>query len=237
MNGLDAECRERLSEAAQWRLLALLFDYPGDGWRRDVAALMVEVAHADLRKAAEGAQDVASDGLYLALFGPGGPVSLREATYLGGVQLGYLMSELSAQYEAFGYTPHTPESLDHVSVELDFLAYLKIKEAYALSCGDREHAAISSDAAANFMKEHLARVAEPVAKALENLAPEYLVHAGRFLLNQIGPCPRSSWPLGDLLGGLEHDEMSCSASESQEELVRLPGSEPESRPASPILSS
>jgi nitrate reductase assembly molybdenum cofactor insertion protein NarJ len=164
---LTPESRGLIAEAAEWRLLALLFEYPIAEWRQQVDALASEVSHPDLRKAAEGARQEACEGLHIALFGPGGPVSLREVTYRGGVQLGYLMSELSAFYDAFAYKPQTAEALDHLSVETGFLSYLKLKQAYAQECGDAEHAAIVSEARGNFIKEHLAQVAEPIARTLE----------------------------------------------------------------------
>ena len=221
MSELNAESKALIAAAAEWRLLALLFEYPDDAWRRQLEALANEVSDPDLRSAAAGARQEACEGLHIALFGPGGPVSLREVTYLGGVQLGYLMSELSAFYHAFGYQPETAEALDHLSVEAGFLSYLKLKEVYALECGDSEHAAIVSDASDTFVREHLALVAEPIARALENLAP-YLVHAGRFLAGRIGPRPRSLYPLGgDLAGDIEEEEMSCGSSETVNTLVQL----------------
>lgn len=222
MRELNTESKALIAEAAEWRLLALLFEYPDGEWRSLLEALANEVSDPDLRSAAAGARQEACEGLHIALFGPGGPVSLREVTYLGGVQLGYLLSELSAFYHAFGYQPETAEALDHLSVEVGFLSYLKLKEVYALECGDSEHAAIVSDASDAFVKEHLALVAEPIAQALENLAPGYLVHAGRFLAGRIGPRRRSRYPLGgDLAGDVEEEEMSCGSSETVDTLVQL----------------
>jgi nitrate reductase assembly molybdenum cofactor insertion protein NarJ len=222
MSKLSTDSRALIAEAAEWRLLALLFEYPGEEWRRQLDALASEVRQEELRRAAEGSQQQACEGLHIALFGPGGPVSLREATYQGGVQLGYLMSELSAIYDAFGYQPRTEEALDHLSVETGFLSYLKLKQAYAQECGHAEHAAVVSDAAANFVKEHLAMVAEPIALKLANLAPEHLVLAGRFLVERIGKRPHTSYPLGGELIDVEEDDMSCGASsETSDNLVQL----------------
>ena len=126
MSELSADSRALIAEAAEWRLLALLFEYPGEEWRRQLDALASEVPQQELRRAAEGSQQEACEGLHIALFGPGGPVSLREATYQGGVQLGYLMSELSAIYDAFGFQPRTEEALDHLSVdELEMLVLIE----------------------------------------------------------------------------------------------------------------
>jgi hypothetical protein len=131
------------------------------------------------------------------------------------------MSELSAFYDAFGYKPQTAEALDHLSVEAGFLSYLKLKLAYAQECGDAEHAAIVSEASADFVKEHLAQVAEPVARMLESLAPEYLVHAGRYLFERVGPRPQTSYPLGGDVIDVDEDALSCGTSEMSDGLVQL----------------
>ena len=56
----------------------------------------------------------------------------------------------------------------------------------------------------------------------ENLAPEYLFHAGRFLVERIGKRPQTSYPLGgDLIGDLEQDEISCGAAATSDSLVQL----------------
>lgn len=179
-----------LRDAAGWRLLSLLFECPRGDWFRQVEALAAETDDPDLREAAGDARTQASEGLYHAVFGPGGPVSPREVTDLGGVQLGYLLSELGAYYEAFAFRPHTDEPHDHVSVEASFMGYLCMKQAFALASGDDEAAAITQDAAAGFRAEHLSAIAPRVAGALQSGTVPYLAAAGRALLARVGPPPR-----------------------------------------------
>ena len=62
-----------LGEAAEWRLLGLLFECPLPNWREQMDALAAEVVDADLKAAAEAARLEASEGLYHSIFGPGGP--------------------------------------------------------------------------------------------------------------------------------------------------------------------
>jgi len=109
-------------DAAEWRLLSLLFECPTPEWRVQVTALMHEVTDTDLKSAAQDALDEASEGLFHHTFGPGGAAPPREATYHQTVQLGYLMSELQAYYNAFAFRPVTNEPPDHVSVETGFIA-------------------------------------------------------------------------------------------------------------------
>jgi len=210
-----------LSESAQWRLFGLLFEYPNDSWRTRLQALLPDLRHDNLRAMGRAALAYATEGLHVALFGPAGSVPVREVTYQGGVQFGYLMAELSAYYEAFGYRPAIDEADDHFAVELGFLAYLKLKQAMALACGQEEHAATAAEAAANFLKDHLAIMAEPIAKTLEVFAPDYLIDAGALILEKTGPSPRSSYPLGANLSE-EEDEMTCGPSAAAtNDLVQL----------------
>lgn len=178
--------RDLIAEAADWRLLALLFECPSPDWRRRVPALAEETADTTLRAAAARAMEEAVEGLYHSIFGPGGPAPPREASYRETVQLGQLLAELSSYYNAFAYQPDAREAPDHISVELGFLAYLRLKEAYALVCGDTEHAVIARDAARTFRDDHLAVITAPLAATLSNCVVEYLDLAGQALVRRIG---------------------------------------------------
>ena len=187
MSTVGSEERKLLAQAAEWRLLSILFEYPSAGWHDRLSAIEADIDDPRLLEAAEAAKEQASEGIHHSIFGPGGPVSPREATYTNGVQLGYLLAELSAFYSAFAYAPVTPEPADHVAIEAGFIAYLRVKQAYALASGNAEQAAVTEHAAADFLGEHLRTMAEPVAQALESVAPPYLAMAGKLLLERAGP--------------------------------------------------
>jgi nitrate reductase assembly molybdenum cofactor insertion protein NarJ len=176
-----------LNEAAEWRLLGVLFECPSSGWKEQVAALAREVADPELRRAADLAVGDAAEGVFHSLLGPGGPAPPREITYRDTLQPGYLLAELTAYYQAFAYTPGTAEAPDHVSAEAGFLSYLRLKQAYALSCGDLEQAAIAQEAAERFRQERLSYVAEPLSAALDCSGEPYLELAGKALLRRVGP--------------------------------------------------
>ena len=196
---LTEEQARLLREAADWRLIALLFECPRTGWHDEVAALGQEVGDPRLQSAAEASKTEASEGLHHSLFGPGGPVSPREVTYLSGLQQGYLLAELGAYYEAFAYKPVTTEPADHLSIEAGFMAYLALKQAYALVSADGDGAQVTAEAAARFRTEHLAAMTEPIARALDAGGPSYLALAAQALFARVGPgrAPRQSLPLAD----------------------------------------
>jgi len=178
-----------LQDAAAWRLLGRLFECPSEAWRHDVATLAAEVADAELAAAATGAVDEASEGVYHSVFGPGGPAPPREVSYHDTLELGSVMSALTGAYGAFGYQPSIVEPPDHVAVEAGFLAYLRVKQVFALLEGDAAHVAITASAADAFRADHLAVYAERLAGILAEAPVGYLQTASRVLARRAGPRP------------------------------------------------
>jgi nitrate reductase assembly molybdenum cofactor insertion protein NarJ len=179
-----------LRDAAHWRLLGLLFEPPGGAWRRDLSLLAREVDDAALGAAAEAALASATEGLYYSVFGPGGPAPPREVSYHESLELGSLMSELAGYYTAFGYRPADSEAPDHVAVEVGFVAYLRLKEAYAAAAGDAEQAGAARQAAERFRTDHLAMFAAVLAARLTESEIDYLVQASKLLVASAGDQPQ-----------------------------------------------
>ena len=181
---------ELLAEAAEWRLLALLFSCPVDGWREQVAAIAAEVGDAKLREAAETAIGEAAVSIYHTAFGPGGPGAPREVSHRQSALSGQYLAELRACYDVFAYQPPRDEPPDHVATEIDYLAYLRLKQAYAVSRGDDAQATVAADAAQHFLDEHLATIAGPLAKIAAASSIRYLELAATALVDRVGP-PRT----------------------------------------------
>lgn len=175
-----------LKEAAEWRLISLLFECPTKGLCELIDSLSLEITDKDLKLAATAAQVEASEGLYHSIFGPGGPAPAREVSYRNWVQPGYLLSELSSYYDAFSFQPETEETPDHISVETAFIAYLRLKEVFARDCLDIEHANITAESSQNFIDEHLSYMAEPLAKTLALSGVTYLALNAAALLQRVG---------------------------------------------------
>lgn len=176
-----------LREAAEWQLISLLFDCPKGDWFEQVSDLGKQVSDKLLKRAAKLAQKHASEGLFYSIFGPGGPAPGREVSYRGWVQPGYLLSELSSFYNAFSYKPATAEVPDHIGVETGFIAYLRLKELYALECDDSKSAEITSEASRAFIDEHLSKFAQKISKLLTASGIDYLDLAGAALFDRVGP--------------------------------------------------
>lgn len=205
--------QELLSEAAAFRLLGLLFERPREGWWQEVESLRREVRDAEISAAVEAAQEEASEGLYLALLGPGGIVSPREVSYRGMNDPGQVLSDVRAFYEAFAFGPETEEAPDHIAVEAGFLGYLTLKEAYARARGNEEEAGVAAQAATRFRQEHLSTLAWPLADRLEKTEVRYLSLAARALTLRTGSRPASK-PVGE--SSLPLCDSACPLDSGQE---------------------
>jgi nitrate reductase assembly molybdenum cofactor insertion protein NarJ len=182
----ESRIGELLHEATEWRLLGLLFERPRERWWQEVETLSREVVDPEIRAAAAAAREEATEGLYLALVGPGGPVSLRAVAYRGMEDPGRILADISGFYDAFAFQPETEEAPDHLAVETGFLGYLCLKEAYAWARGTDDEAEIAAQAAARFREEHLTTLAWPVADRLPEAGVRYLTLAAAALAHRAG---------------------------------------------------
>jgi nitrate reductase assembly molybdenum cofactor insertion protein NarJ len=183
----DPRVRQLLVDAATWRLLGLFFERPREGWRKEVELLSRKIADPVIEAAADAAQEEAKEGLYLALLGPGGPVSAREVAYRGMEDPGRILADISAFYEAFAFQPETEEAPDHLSVEAGFLGYLCLKEAYARARGNDQEAEVTAQAAHRFRDFHLSTFVWTVADRLEEAGVLYLSLGASALAHRSGP--------------------------------------------------
>jgi nitrate reductase assembly molybdenum cofactor insertion protein NarJ len=175
-----------LNDASEWRLISMLFDCPTNDWQKQVSDLAAVIEDKKLKSAASAAQTEASEGLFHSVFGPGGPAPGREVSYRGWVQPGYMLAEVATFYDAFSYKPITNEVPDHVSVETGFIAYLRLKEAFAREQADIDAAEITAEASRKFIDEHISKYAQKMSKILDASGIEYLTLAGKALFQRVG---------------------------------------------------
>lgn len=201
--GFTAETRDALLRAADLRLIGLLFERPSETRRRHVTALGEECTDAGLRELARAMAEV-DEGSYQSVFGSGGPVSPRQAAYIGRRDPARAMAEVSELYGAFGFTPAPGEPPDHVATEAGFAAFLYMKEAYAVSQGNTEAAEITAAARKTFLEDHLRLLANGLARRLGD-APEALQKLAAALVDRVGTLP----PEEDLDAVEPEEELSC----------------------------
>jgi len=202
---LPSDASAVIKQAATWRLASLLFECPAADWSEQVASLARETTDPTLVRAAESARREAAPELYHSTFGPGGPAAPREVSYRRGVLPGAALAELCDLYAAFGYRPSVDEPPDHIAVETGFVAYLRFKQAYALANGDQPHAEFCDEIARDFIREHVARVAGPLADALAASGITYLAATAEVLRSLAGPAS-SEISLPILNGETDEDE-------------------------------
>lgn len=191
---------DEIAAAVCWHLAARLLERPHATWRDEVAALAHEVPDPALRASATAAA-ATSEGAYLAAMGPGAPVSPREAGHAGLRDPGWILAELARCYEVFGYAPRVEDPLDHVAVEVGFVAYLHLKEALVRGRGDDEAVAVTREAREAFARDHLAPLAAGLARRLAGGAPPYLATVADWLVAHLPPVDVVSTKTPDPLDG------------------------------------
>jgi hypothetical protein len=82
------------------------------------------------------------------------------------------LGDIAGYYRAFGLEPssESPERHDHISLELEFMAWLNTKTLYAMEEGDSDNGILCRDAQVSFLDEHLAWWATAFALALRKKA-------------------------------------------------------------------
>jgi hypothetical protein len=208
---LNQSATRLLGEAVDWRLLSVLLERPARNWHDEVKRLAHDAGDPDLRPVATAAEG-ATEGGYLMAFGPGGLVSPREIAHTKTRDPGHVLAQLGAMYEAFAYRPQTEETPDHVSVEAGFVAYLRMKEAFALAREEDEAARIASEAVAIFVERHLSTFVQPLAERLSALPDGHLAGALQALLRRTGP-RRADSEGGWTPEGLDDACLSCQGGE------------------------
>lgn len=187
----DERVVRAIAEAAEWRLIGLLFERPREGWREEIRALAREIDKPELRNAARMV-DAATEGEYLRLLGPGSAISPREVAYQPLADPGAILADLSALYEAFAYHPRAEDPIDHVAVEAGFVGYLFLKEAYAQNRGDEEAAERTAAVRVRFLDSHLSAFGGFVQR-LEAAGPSCLAGCARLLGSRL-PEPSAPGP-------------------------------------------
>jgi nitrate reductase delta subunit len=185
--------RNQIAEAAEWRLLGLLLERPRPGWHDEVARLGSELRDPALRAAVVRAR-TASEGTYLHHLGPAGLVSPREVTYQPFADPGQLLAELATLYDAFAFRPHAQEPMDHIAVEVAFVGYLLLKEAFASACDDRAAVATTATARRSFLETHLAGFAGAFAQRLQDTGASYLLPTAQALAARVPAPPAAPTP-------------------------------------------
>ncbi len=100
---------------------------------------------------------------YLNIFDVGRKISPYQTEYITEKlsRKPFELADIAGFYSAFGLNVNegmrNKEALDHISIELEFMAILEWKAQYASENGQKENAKIVKDAKLKFLREHLAK--------------------------------------------------------------------------------
>ena len=128
------------------------------------------------------------------------------------------LGDIAGFYRAFGVevSDRAKERLDHIAVELEFMAFLALKEAYAFTHHGEEQASICREGEQRFLEEHLGRWAPVFARLLARRAQqgfyrEMAIFLEAFIHTECGRLQArpSLFDEGDLLGIACEPEGAC----------------------------
>jgi len=113
---------------------------------------------------------------YRRIFGhtPGGACPLYELSWLkaGDFASEQELADIGGFYRAFGVALSARERMDHVAVELEFLAYLAHLEARAAEEGREQPREVARQGQRSFLRDHLGRWTPALFERMEARAPE-----------------------------------------------------------------
>ncbi|GBD25182.1 Chlorate reductase assembly chaperone protein [bacterium HR30] len=181
----EAKVLNTLRQATMYRLLATALSYPSEetlacidttaeqlaGGMREFAPLMERLCVC-----ARTSDPTSLAAEYLRIFERDSPCSPREGSWnlQGAMSRPALLADISGFYSAFGVGlgKVLGDTEDHLAAELEFLGFLALKLAYALSTENDEGVAVVNRAIRAFWSDHVARFILPFARALEETTRE-----------------------------------------------------------------
>lgn len=229
VTAIDAAIIGLLRRAALYQLLAGAFCYPMPARVEELRRLATVLADAPptgalaaplarFAAAVRGADTEALAAEHVLLFDREVRCPPYEGAY-GPVQVtgkAAQLADIAGFYRAFDLQPAEwqPDTEDHIGAELEFMAALALKEAWALSQGEAEHLAVTRDAQAAFLTDHLGGWAEAFAERLATTAsPAYYKEAAALLsawlateIEALGVVPRK---VGGTVETAEAEPLSC----------------------------
>ncbi len=157
-----------------YKTLSLGFAYPHEGNRmmlEDLLSAGGNLPEGDLSASLNNFRDAflatrnrggEMESEYLRIFDLGKIISPYETEYLQEKisRKPFELADIAGFYQAFGFDlsdgAENREPVDHIAVELEFMAILAYKEHYAVEHRQEEHLTVVREAQKKFLHEHLA---------------------------------------------------------------------------------
>jgi putative dimethyl sulfoxide reductase chaperone len=185
------------ARAASYKALAECYYPPDEALLKTLGDLEGEVAEllSEVIRSAPGTDDLDRHkvdhsklfvGPFKLIAAPYGSVYLEDGKFMGE-------STLAAKqlYQQAGLDIVLKEAPDHISVELEFMYFLALKELEAIERSDIKQAALLRDGQASFLHTFLGSWVQPFAHTVEdNAQTDFYRALGRvtndFVLNDLG---------------------------------------------------
>ncbi|MFO0754065.1 MAG: molecular chaperone TorD family protein [Thermodesulfovibrionales bacterium] len=162
---------------------------------------------------------------YLSVFDVGGKISPYETEYLREKisRKPFEIADIAGFYHAFGFSVNeemcNKEPVDHIAVEMEFMAILAWKEEYARKSGQTENEEIVNEARKKFLSEHLARWGFFFCKQIQELDSSSFYKELAKLLEaalqrecrryDMDPASFAKDMVKDSYGGVRAEELTC----------------------------
>lgn len=209
-------------QEGNWIQLKELLSACGDLPQGDIFSTMKDFKSSFLANR-HRVRDMESE--HLRIFDMGRLISPYETEYLQEKisRKPFELADIAGFYQAFGYDvsdgAEHREPVDHVAVELEFMALLAYKELTAGENHQDEHVAIVRDAQKKFLHEHLARWGFFFSSRIQEIECEaYYKDLGKFLHAVLSAeCETHGLAVAeyekeiyrDAPGGVIDEELSC----------------------------
>jgi TorA maturation chaperone TorD len=219
---------ESKNDSLDFLFASLLCSYPDDHFIVSLRQFIVNdiiSLDAPLRAATEkliSDNDALSalQSEYIDLFDKGAnSVPLYETEYgrHRAMVKGHELADLSAFYKAFGLElgsdDKIKEMLDHISIELEFYGLLLLKEEALVEKNDAEGIFVVQEARRKFLKDHLGRFANEIAKNPKVATSSYYLSAltwcGELVASECRALDVEAIPASWLPMESEGDSMCC----------------------------
>jgi TorA maturation chaperone TorD len=184
----ERDVARALGRAALYRLLGAAFAYPMAWGFQELAHVATMAAEAPttppavqaplaaFAAAARDADPAAVAAEYVLLFDRAARCPPYEGVHAEARNLAgksARLADVAGFYAAFGLAPASaqPDLEDHVAAELEFMSALAVKEGYARAEGHADGLAVTREAQAAFLADHLGCWAEAFADELRAATP------------------------------------------------------------------
>jgi hypothetical protein len=171
LNGTKANITTLLLNAAEWQLIALLWESPRNHSLAQISCLAAKIDDPLLKEAASLAEQAAQEQ-YDECFGS---VPLQEAGYPGNHDPQQILTEIESEYRNSEFITQRSGPSDHVTVESEFISHLYARIARAKISDHEEAASVSLETRKKFLKEHFIPLIKNINRRMTGSVPAMYV--------------------------------------------------------------